>query len=49
MESNLYQVLKKLNKKVYEVGYVLLQITAFIDSKRPFSCIYYTQFATLGL
>lgn len=41
--------LKKLNKKVDEVGYVLLQITAFIDLKIPFSCIYYTQFATVGL
>lgn len=41
--------LKKSIKKVDEVGYVFLQITAFIDLKRPFSCSYYTQFATLGL
>lgn len=46
MENIFYQVLKKINKKV---DYVLLQITAYIDLKRPFSCIYYTQFATLGL
>lgn len=41
MENIFYQVLKKKSiKKVDEVGYVLLQITAFIDLKRPFSCIY---------
>lgn len=49
MENIFYQVLKKSIKIVDEVDYVLLQITAFIDLKRPFSCIYYTQFATLGL